>query len=139
MEIKVETGPMPERGTVVVPVGHDGALSAAAASLDAASGGLLARALRANGGEQLRHGKVVDLLLPAGLTQDRVLLLVAGKPEGLTRLDREQLGGTLAQKLRGLGVREAYLASPAGLELGAPPPRAMANLCLGRRWAGCAE
>lgn len=130
MEIVADTGPMPERGTVVVPVRHDGALSEAAAALDRASGGLVARALRAAGGE-LRHGKVVDLLLPAGLTQERVILLVAGKPEGVKRLDLERLGGTLAQKLRGLGVREAWLAGAEGLDLGLPPAEILASLALG--------
>jgi leucyl aminopeptidase len=130
MEIKVETGSMPEHGTVVVPVGHDGGLSAAATALDQASGGLIGRALRAAEGER-RHGKVIDLFLPAGLALDRIVLLVLGKPEGLSRLDFEQAGGTLAQKLRGLGVREGYLAGTAGLELGLPPVEIMASLALG--------
>lgn len=130
MEIEVETGAMPEHGTVVVPVGHEGTLSAAATALDQASGGLIGRALRMAEGER-RHAKVIDLFLPAGLALDRILLLVMGKPEGLKRADFEQLGGTLAQKLRGLGVREAHLAGTAGLELGLPPVEIMASLALG--------
>jgi leucyl aminopeptidase len=116
---------------VPVPVRHDGRLSAAAARLDEASGGLVRRALGAAGGE-LKHGQVLDLFLPAGLGLDRLLILVLGKREGdLTALDLEQAGGGLAQKLRGLKVREAHLASPEGLELGLAPAEAMGCLALG--------
>src|SRR5688500_344472 len=101
MEVIVEPGPLPEHGTLVVPNGHAGALGTAAAELDQARGGLIGRALRSAEGE-LRHGRVIDLLLPAGLALDRLLLLVVGKSEGLGRLDLEQLGGTLVQKLRSL-------------------------------------
>ena len=53
MEILAEPGRVPERGTVVVPVGHDGTLGRMGESLDRASGGLLRRALAAEEGEQL--------------------------------------------------------------------------------------
>jgi leucyl aminopeptidase len=132
MEVIVEPGALPEHGTLVAPIGHEGTLGAAAAALDRASAGLIGRAVRAAGGE-LRHGRVIDLLLPAGLALDRLLLLVVGKSEGLTRLDLEQLGGTLAQKLRSLRVREATVAAPVGLELGLPPAEAVACLALGAR------
>jgi leucyl aminopeptidase len=130
MEIQVEPGRLPERGTVIVPVRHDGALSRAAASLEQASGGLIGRALQAAGGE-LKHGRVIDLLLPSGLSIERLLLLVVGKREGLKRLDLEQLGGMLVQKLRALQVREAHLASTEGLELGFAPVEAAGAMALG--------
>lgn len=116
MEIAIEAGGLPERGTVVVPVGHDGTLSSAAASLDTTSGGLIRRALDRLKGE-LKHGRIVDLFMPAGLPHDRLLLLVAGKEEHLSRLELEQLGGTLAQKLKALHVTEAHLASFEGLDV----------------------
>jgi leucyl aminopeptidase len=131
MEIKVEPGRLPERGTVIVPVGHDGTLSAAAASLDAASDGLVRRALQAAG--ESKHGRVVDLFLPAGLHLERLLLLVVGKPEGLSRLDLEELGGKLAQKLKALQVKEAHLASVEGLELGFSSVEAMGAIALGAK------
>ncbi|MEK0082446.1 leucyl aminopeptidase [Benzoatithermus flavus] len=129
MEIKVEPGRLPERGTVIVPVGHDGALSAAAAGLDGASGGLIRRALEAAG--EKKHGRVIDLFLPSGLMLERLLLLVVGKPEGVSRLDLEQLGGKLVQKLKSLQVREAHLASIEGLELGFSPVEAIGAMALG--------
>ena len=108
MEILVEPAGLPERGTVIVPVGHDGALSNVAASLDEATHGLVRRALAAAEGG-LKHGRAVDLFLPAGLTVDRVLLLPLGKAEGVERLELEEAGGSLAQKLRALKLREAVL------------------------------
>ena len=130
MEIVVDRDDVPERGTVVVPVGHDGALSAAADKLDRRSAGLLRRALAlAEGG--VKHGRIVDLLLPAGLTLDRLLLLPLGKAEGVSRLELEQAGGALGQKLMQLRVREATLAPPDGLELGLPGGEVSAALALG--------
>ena len=70
MELHVEAGHLPERGTLVVLVGHDGAMSRAAAELDRATDGLLGRALRARQGE-LRHGRAIDLFLPAGVALER--------------------------------------------------------------------
>ena len=52
-----------------------------------------------------------------------MLLLALGKPEGLTRLDLEEAGGGLAQKLRGLKVRERSGGLADGLDLGCRRPR----------------
>ena len=109
MDILIEPGTPSDSGTLVVPIASDGTLGTVAAELDRASGGLIARALAAGQGP-LKHGRIIDLLLPAGLSVDRLLLLALGKPDGLTRLDLEEAGGGLAQKLRGLKVHEARLA-----------------------------
>lgn len=130
MEIKVEPGRLPDQGTLVVPVRHDGSLSTAARTLDEASGGLIGRALRAQNG-QLKHGQVIDLFLPAGLTLDRLLLLVVGKTEPLTRLELEQLGGKLVLKLKSLRVREVRVASSVGLDLAFPPAEVTAAMAAG--------
>ena len=47
MEILLEPAGLPDRGTVIVPVGHDGTLGTVAAELDAATDGLVRRALAA--------------------------------------------------------------------------------------------
>ena len=130
MEIVVEPGGLPERGTLVVAVGHDRKLSAAAAEIDRASDGLVVRALDRAGGE-LKHGRTVELLLPAGLGLDRLVLLVVGKPDGLRRLDLEELGGTLVRKLQGAQVTDAAVAGLEGLDLPAPPGEAAGLLALG--------
>ena len=132
MEIAVGAEGIPERGTLVVAVGHDGTLSAAAQRVDEVSGGLVRRALERAGGEA-KHGRVVDLFLPAGLQLDRLLLVRVGKKGGLKRSDLEELGGALVGALRSLRVAEATVAGFDGLELPVSPGEAVAALALGVR------
>ena len=129
IEVSLLTGALPETGTVVLAVGVPAKLGQAAAALDQASGGTLSKALAAAG--PLKHGKTVDIMLPRGLSHDRVVLVGVGKTEGLKRLDREELGAGLARKLQGLGVKEAVLAEFGGLELGATPAEAASDIARG--------
>ncbi len=129
IEVNLVAGALPERGTVVVGVAVPTRLGRAATSLDQTSGGRLSKALAAAG--PLKHGKVIDLLLPEGLPHERVLLLGIGKPEGLKRLDREELGAGLAKQLQAFRVKEAVLAELGGLELGADPVTAAADIARG--------
>jgi leucyl aminopeptidase len=129
IEVSLRIGDLPAGGAVVVGVGVPAKLGTAAAALDEASGGTLARALEAVG--RLKHGKTVDLVLPPGLDHARVVLLGIGKPEGLKRLDREELGAGLARKLQGLGITEAVLAELGGLDHGASPAEAAADMARG--------
>ena len=130
MEILVDPADLPERGTVIVPVGHDGRLGQVAARLDGASQGLISRAL-GTVADGLKHGRILDLLLPGGLGFERLLLLSLGRSDGIGRRDAEEAGGLLAQKLRALKVGEAVLASSEGLELGLPPAEVAAAIALG--------
>ena len=130
MELLVESGAMPEHGTLIVPVGHDGALSDAAATLDRAAAGLIARALKAVEGGA-KHGRVIELLLPHGLHVERLLLLPLGKSEGVSQRDLLEAGGSAAAKLRQLKVRDASLASTEGLRLGLPTAEVLAALAIG--------
>jgi leucyl aminopeptidase len=129
IELSLLTGDLPQGGAVVVGIGVSAKLGDAAAALDGASGGTVAKALEAVG--NLKHGKIVDIVLPRGLGHDRLVLVGIGKPEGLKRLDREELGGGLARKLQGLGIKEAVLAKLDGLELDAAPAEAAADMARG--------
>jgi leucyl aminopeptidase len=129
IEVSLLTGALPDRGTVVVAVGLPASLGRAAAALDETSGGTLSRVLQTTG--PLKHGKTIDIVLPQGLGYDRVVLLGVGKPEGLKQLDREELGGGLARKLQGIGIREAVLGELGGLELGATAAEAAADIARG--------
>ena len=130
MEILLDPAGLPEHGTVIVPVGHDGKLGRMAARLEEATHGLISRALAAgNGG--LKHGRPVDLFLPAGLALDRLVLLPLGRAEGIGRREVEEAGGSLAQKLRALKVREAALLSSDGLDIGLTPGEVAAALAFG--------
>ena len=130
MEVLLEAGGLPERGTLVVSVGQDGTLGEAAATLDRASDGLIRQACAAAEGG-LKHGRIVDLLLPRGLSNDRLLLLPLGKAEGVSQLDLLQAGGSVATKLRQLKIRDAVLAPMDGLQLGLPTTECSAAIALG--------
>ncbi len=128
VEISVAREAVPERGVVVVLVGADGGLSAAAASLDKEK--VVSRALGLLDGKP-RHGRIVSLALPAGLRLDRLLVAVAGKPEGLKARDLEELGAAIVKQLEADRVGEAVIASPAGLDLGMAEDALIAAMALG--------
>jgi len=128
VEISVAQEAVPEEGVVVVLAGADGNLSAAAAALDGE--GVVSRALGLLDGKP-RHGRVVSLPLPAGLRLRRLLVAVAGKPEGLRPRDMEELGAAIVKQLEADRVEEAVVASPAGLDLGMGEDAAIAAMALG--------
>ena len=76
MEILVEPGRLPERGTLVVPVGHDGTLGAAAASLDQASAPASSAGRCAEAASSSTGGWSICCCPPA-CTLDRLLLSAA--------------------------------------------------------------
>ena len=128
VEISVAQEAVPEEGVVVVLAGADGRLSTAAAALDGE--GVVSRALGLLGAKPT-HGRVVSLALPAGLRLTRLLVAVAGKAEGLSARDMEELGGAVARQLEADRVEEAVVASPAGLDLGMAEEEAIAAMALG--------
>jgi leucyl aminopeptidase len=132
LELSFITGEPPRQGVLVLLVGAGTGLSAVAAAIDAATGGLVARALAAEPGGA-KHGRVIHLALPHGVAQHALVLLVAGKPEGLKPLDLEELGGTLARRLAELRITAATVASARGLDLGAAPTEVAARLAVGAR------
>ena len=131
MEIVNEHGELPTTGTGIVGIGSDGSLSQAAARLDAGSDGLVNRAIELAG--KLEHGRMIDLFLPRGLGLDRLILVVCGRKEGVSRLDLEELGGGIARRLLELKVAKAWLGDFADLELGLSPAAVMVALATGAR------
>jgi leucyl aminopeptidase len=85
---------LPKTGVLIVPVAEGAALSGLAGGLDAACGGLLARAIKA-GEFSGKKGQKVDLLGPvAGIK--RVLVMGTGKAEDFTPRTAEEFGGAVA-------------------------------------------
>jgi leucyl aminopeptidase len=118
--MRIEFAPLelPESGTLVVLAAADRALGATGAEVDRRAGGALTRALGA-AGESFKRGQTIELLYPAGLALERVVVLGLGKPDDATPLEIEGLGGTLVTRLKALRVAEASIAveSVAGLTL----------------------
>lgn len=102
----------PATGTWVVLATEDGALGPTGAELDRRSGGGLTRALQGWGGK-LKRGQTIELLYPAGIGVERLVVLSLGAPGAATRLDLEAAGGSLAVRLKTLRVGEASVAVEA--------------------------
>jgi leucyl aminopeptidase len=118
MMIAFAPAALPDKGTVVV-LAPAGALGPAAADLDRRTGGVVSRAIEL-AGAKLKRGHAIELLCPTGVGLSRLVVLGVGTPGEASRLDLEVLGGSLATKLKALGVTEASVAIDAieGLKYG---------------------
>jgi leucyl aminopeptidase len=134
VEVGFAAGEPPASGILVLPVGPEGALSEAAQRIDAASGGLIRRALEREG-SAAKHGRIIQLAFPSGTNLDAAVLLVIGKP-GMTPLDVEELGGALTERLTALRITQATVAPVTGLDLGMDPVEVVARLGHGARLRG---
>jgi leucyl aminopeptidase len=130
MQFEIADADPPQDGTLVIPLGIDGALGEAARRVDKLTGGLIGRIVKAEAA-RLKHGKAVELAYPAGTDWQRIVLLAAGRKENLLRLDLERLGAGLWPRLRGKGISTLRIAAPAGLELGHDEAEVTAALAAG--------
>ncbi len=135
VEIGFIPGPLPQAGTVVVPVAAPSRLGEAARALDAATGGQLARLLAAED-KPPEHGRILHLTLPHGTDLAGIVLLVLGKPGGVTPLELEEAGGKLVARLTELGIAEAAVAPADDLELGHDAAAIAAHLAHGAALRG---
>lgn len=133
IDLNFTAGELPAGGTLVVGIAAPSGLGVAATELDRKSKGLIKKVLEQAGG--LKHGKFQELVLPRGLDLARLLVVGIGKPEGLTRLEREELGASIARKLEALGVEAAVLAPLDGLEPGTDAATAAFDIALGAKLA----
>jgi leucyl aminopeptidase len=133
MEVGFSVADVPQSGVLVVLAAADGGLSEAAARVDRATDGLIRRALEL---EPAKHGRMLDLPFPAGTGLQRLLVVLIGREEGRKPLELEELGGSIAVRLKGLRQSEATIASSGGLELGLSPVEVAACLALGARLRG---
>jgi leucyl aminopeptidase len=130
MRIEFAASQLPEAGTLVVLVPQGGALGPSAGAIDRRAGGAVTRALQ-SAGETFKRGQAIELLYPAGLGLERVVVLALGKPEDAKALDLEALGGSLALKLKALRVAEASVAVDAVAGLALEPARLAVALASG--------
>jgi leucyl aminopeptidase len=129
MKIAFAPATLPDTGTVVV-LAADSGPGATAADLDRRTGGAVRRAIELAGGK-LKRGRAIELLCPAGIGLGRVVVLGVGAPGEAKRLDLEGLGGSLAVKLKALGVTEASIAVDAVEELPFSPAELAVSLAEG--------
>jgi len=85
-------------GTLAVLVTEGASLRGAAADLDGKTGGVLKRAMKADGFSG-KAGSVLDLVGPRGVAAGRILLIGLGKAADLTSAGMEKAGGELLGRL----------------------------------------
>jgi leucyl aminopeptidase len=134
MKITITEPKLPNSGALVVGVLKGGTLLATAKQLDKASKGALGKAIKASrftGGK----GQWLDLIAPAGIGADRVLLGGLGEAKKIKRGGLENFGGAALQRLATSGMKTVTIAcdpvtgAKATLALGA------ASLAYGARLA----
>ena len=130
MDIALAKLALPKSGTVAVLASDGGKLSAEGQALDTVLKGGLVRAMKAArfGG---KPGQIMEVLAPAGLSLDRVVVAGIGAPDKFEAVTARRLGGQLVQRLLGAGSEQLTILAdlPAGTML-APAPAA-ANIALG--------
>ena len=94
MKITFAKPGLPATGVVVVSAGAGGKLSASAVRLDKKSGGALSRAIRASNFEGNR-AQSLSVMAPAGSKLDEVMIVGLGKPDDITELEMQRLGGLI--------------------------------------------
>src|SRR3954454_12454927 len=106
MKIKFAEPALPKAGVLVILAADGGKLSGLGAKADEASDGHLGRAIKAAKFEGKRE-QMLDVVAPAALGVDRILVVGTGEPEKLAARDAELLGGAIAGALQSMKVAEA--------------------------------
>ena len=104
----------PRSGAVVVGVWEDRVLAGPARQLDELSGGAVTRALAASPRFRGKRNELLPIVGPANLGAGRIVVAGLGKPEAADARMLQDLGGTLAAHLNGVGETEAAFAVDIG-------------------------
>jgi leucyl aminopeptidase len=118
---------LPTAGIIVVLTDDDLGLGAAAKAALRPSGDLFDRVARAEKFKG-KQGKALDLVAPAGLKFDRLLVFGLGRPKDLKATDWLKLGGSIAGKLPASARNVTVVAQ---LPAGKLPAEDAAQLALG--------
>jgi leucyl aminopeptidase len=130
MDIALAKLALPKSGAVALIAGDGGKLSAQGQALDSTLKGALARAIKAARFAG-KPGQAVEILAPAGLSVDRVVVAGMGAPDKLDAVAARRLGGGLVQRL--LKAGSAQLTILVDLPVGAVlrPAEAAAHIAFG--------
>ncbi len=115
--------------TLVIFAKDGGDLTKAAKALDQKSGGAISKAIKIADFKG-KAKKSLEILAPAGLEQERIIVAGLGKHEDYTTADWLNLGGALGAKLKGLKGGTAGIVAETGAEPG-PDGESAANMALG--------
>jgi len=108
MKITFGVHRLPKTGAIAAGVAEGGKLSPTAQELDKLTGGAVKRAIK-GGRFTGRKGQLLELVAPAGIAAERVLLVGFGRPADLEDLDLENLGGAVVGRLATSGVKDVAI------------------------------
>jgi leucyl aminopeptidase len=108
MQINFVKAEIPGEGSLVVGTTEDGELSGFLEQLDEKAGGAVGRALKASRFTGAK-GQIVEILAPAGVDLDRVLIVGLGKPADLNPGAAESLGAQAVARLLTSGEKTATI------------------------------
>jgi leucyl aminopeptidase len=108
MQIQFSAVEMPTSGAVAFFIEKDKPFAGLAAEADSAASGALSKAA-ASSRFTGASGQKLEILAPAGLSVDRVLLVGAGEFAKLSAQDSVELGASVAAALLGAGSRDATI------------------------------
>ncbi len=135
MKIAFSDLALPRSGALVVGVAADRKLMPTARSVDRKSGGTLSRAMAASRFTGASK-QWLEVLGPRGLGASRVLLCGMGRPEALSEIDLQTIGGSSVGKLITSGEAQVTVALDplkSGRKRGLDDATAAANVAYGAR------
>ena len=103
MQISFSAAALPKSGAIILPVFDSGKSTAAFDAVDKASGGAVARAMKA-ASFKAKRGRTLDIVSPGELPNGYVILVGAGEKKDFDALAAQNLGG--AGAARALATRE---------------------------------
>ena len=109
MQISFSAAALPKTGAILLPVFDDGKPTAAFTAVDKASGGAVARAMKAAAFDG-KAGKALEIVSPGELPNAYVILLGAGAKKDFDALKAQDLGGSGAARALATKEKSAVFA-----------------------------
>lgn len=130
MQVSFTKPGVPDGGTYVVACADGEKLSGSAAQADKKTKGALSKAMattRFTGAK----AQVVEILAPAGLDCDRLILIGLGKPADIKASTYEAVGGTIVARLQTSGEKTVHFAVEPPAKTGIDADEAAARVAFG--------
>lgn len=109
MKITFSQPSLPGKGTIVAGILEGKKLTPTARDLDERTSGAISKAISASRFTG-KANELLDVMAPAGIEAERILLLGLGSPDKLDAASAETLGGTIFGHLGGSGQKVAAVA-----------------------------
>ncbi|WP_120496339.1 leucyl aminopeptidase [Kiloniella sp. EL199] len=130
MKFSFVSDKIPGTGAIVATVTDGGQLSTTAQQFDDKTGGALSRAISSSTFKG-KKGELLEVLVPSGVENSRVILVGLGNPNELKATDFENLGGQLYKDLSTKGEKEVCICIDDAMIQGSAEDKAGALIAYG--------